>query len=130
MDVVAERKRLLERDAEWAAAASAGQDLERILSYWTDDGVVISPGMPKFVGKDALRKYVQESLQIPGFRISWTTSDATLSEDATLAYLFSQNKITMNGPDGNLVSSEGRGVTIWRRDDDGEWRCTVDIWNS
>jgi uncharacterized protein (TIGR02246 family) len=120
---------LLERDAEWAAAASAGQDLERILSYWTDDAVVISPGMPMLVGKEALRNFVQESLKIPGFSISWTTSDVTLSQDGTLAYLFSQNRVTMNGPDGNPIATEGRAVTVWRRDD-GEWRCAVDIWNS
>jgi ketosteroid isomerase-like protein len=60
-----ERTRLLQRDAEWAAAASEGRDLELVLSYWTDDAVVLAPGMPAVIGKDALRRYVQESLQSP-----------------------------------------------------------------
>ena len=38
-----ERARLLERDAEWARVASEGRDLERILSYWSDDTVTF-PG--------------------------------------------------------------------------------------
>jgi ketosteroid isomerase-like protein len=130
MDLTSVKKRLLERDAEWAEFATEGSDVERILSYWTDDAVVIGPGMPAIVGKDALRQYVQDSLQIPGFRISWTTSDATLSKDGTLAYLFSQNSVTVNGPDGAPVTTQGRAVTIWRREGDGEWRCVVDIWNS
>jgi hypothetical protein len=33
-DPSAEAERLLKRDAEWAALASAGQDIDRILSYW------------------------------------------------------------------------------------------------
>jgi hypothetical protein len=37
MDLERERKRLLERDAEWAALSSTGRDVERILSFWTDD---------------------------------------------------------------------------------------------
>ena len=36
----------------------------------------------------------------------------------------------MNGPDGALMTHTGRAVTIWRREPDGVWRCTVDIWNA
>ncbi|HYN25524.1 MAG TPA: hypothetical protein VES69_10830 [Pyrinomonadaceae bacterium] len=42
MDLALERTRLLQRDAEWAAAASEGHDLERVLSFWTDDAVVLA----------------------------------------------------------------------------------------
>lgn len=130
MDLAAEKTRLLERDADWAIVASEGSDLERILSYWTDDAVVLAPGLPVVIGKDALRSYVQDSMQIPGFRISWTSTDVTFSPDGNLAYMFSQNAVTMDAPDGTLATTEGRAVTIWRRESDGEWRCAVDIWNS
>lgn len=129
-DFVAEKSLVLKRDAEWAAAASAGKDIERILSYWTDDAIVMPAGFPSVVGKEALRHYVLGSLQIPGFRITWTSSDVTFSPDGNLAYMFSRNAVTMNGPDGAPITHEGRAVTIWRRDSDGEWRCAVDIWNA
>lgn len=128
-DISAERTRLLNRDAQWATAASEGRDIERILSFWTDDAVVMPPNLPAVVGKAALRAYVEVSLQIPGFRISWTSSDVVFSEDQKLAYMFSDNAVTMNGPDGAPKTTEGRAVTIWRRDTDGEWRCALDIWN-
>jgi len=130
LHLASERTRLLQRDAEWATAASEGRDLERILSYWTDDAVVFAPGLPAVVGKDALRQYVQASMQIPGFRISWTSTDVTFSPDGKLAYIFSRNAVTMNAADGTPATSEGRAVTIWRRESDGQWRCAVDIWNS
>jgi ketosteroid isomerase-like protein len=69
-------------------------------------------------------------MKIPGFRISWTTTDVTLSDDGTLAYMFSRNKVEMNAADGTPVTTEGRAVTVWRRESDGEWRCAVDIWNA
>lgn len=130
MDLTTERTRLLQRDAEWSTAASEGRDVERILSYWTDDAVVLPPGLPAVIGKAALRQYVEGSMQIPGFRISWTSTDATFSPDGNLAYMLSRNAVTMNAPDGTPTMTEGRAVTVWRREPDGEWRCAVDIWNA
>ena len=129
MDLQRERKRLLDRDAEWAALSSSGQDVDRILSFWTDDARVLAPGLPAFSGRAALRSYVEGALAIPGFHITWTTSEATLSPDGQLAYLLSTNAITMLGPEGQPVTTRGRGVTVWRRESDGNWRCAVDIWN-
>lgn len=130
MYLTAEKERLLRRDAEWARVASEGRDVDRILSYWTDDAVVIPPGLPSVVGKAALRQYVEASMQIPGFRITWESKDATFSPDGKLAYIFSRNEVTVNAPDGTPSTSEGRAVTIWRRESDGEWRCAVDVWNA
>ncbi len=130
MNIAAEKERLLRRDSEWARAASEGRDVDRILSYWTDDAVVLPPGLPSVVGKAALRQYVEGSMQIPGFRITWESKDVTLSPDGQLAYMSSRNTVTMNAPDGTPITTGGRAVTIWRREPDGEWRCAVDIWNA
>jgi ketosteroid isomerase-like protein len=130
LNLTAEKDRLLRRDAEWAKVASEGRDVERILSYWAEDAVVIPPGLPPVIGKVALRQYVEGSMQIPGFRITWESKDVTLSPDGQLAYMFSRNAVTMNTQDGTPITTEGRAVTIWRRESDGEWRCAVDIWNA
>src|SRR5690349_8033800 len=37
VDVASETSRLLERDRAWAAAASAGKDVDGVLAFWTDD---------------------------------------------------------------------------------------------
>jgi ketosteroid isomerase-like protein len=128
-DSSAEAERLLKRDAEWAALASEGRDIDRILSYWTDDAVVLAPDFPPIIGKIALRGYVENSLRIPGFEISWKSSEVHLSSDQNFAYMFSENSVTMNGPEGAPLTTRGRGITIWRREPDEQWRCTVDIWN-
>ena len=129
MDRERERKRLLELDAEWAALSSKGQDVDRIVAFWTDDARVFAPGLPALSGKAALRSYVEGALAIPGFHITWITSEASLSPDGQLAYLLSTNAVTMPGPGGQPVTTNGRAVTVWRREPDGNWRCVVDIWN-
>jgi ketosteroid isomerase-like protein len=129
MDLERERKRLLQRDAEWASISSGGRDVERILSFWTDDATVYPPGLPTLSGKAALRSYVESALAVPGFQITWISTDASLSPDGKLAYLVGTNAVTLPGPDGKLVTTKGRGLTVWRQEADGEWRCAVDIWN-
>ncbi len=130
MNLSKQKERLLERDTEWSKLAAEGTDVERILSYWTDDAVVLPPGLPAVVGKEALRQYVESSMQIPGFRITWTTSEVTLSPDERFAYMFSRNEVMMNAPDGTPMTTVGRAITIWRREADSEWRCAVEIWNA
>ena len=119
---------ILRLDAEWAKAAEA-RDLERILSYWSDDASVFPPGSPALVGKDAIRAYIGQSLQMPGFRISWKTNEVTVAESGDLAYGVGTNRISFTGPDGKPVTVEGKAVTVWRKDPTGGWKCVVDIWN-
>lgn len=128
-DEASERAALLARDAEWARAAAAGADVERIVSYWSDDAAIVPPGQPIVEGKAAIRAFVADSLRIPGFRVHWVSDRVSFSPDGGLAYMRSTNEFTVPGPDGTLVTLRGRAITVWRRDPDGEWRCVVDIWN-
>src|SRR4029079_18615637 len=128
-DLKAEEASLMKRDAEWSAVAHEAKDLEKILSFWADDAVVIPSGGPVADGKAAIRAFVQGALAIPGFKIRWKTTKATLSPDGKLAYLQSTTETTVNGPDGTPQTMESRGATVWRKDADGLWRCVLDIWN-
>src|SRR6184192_1029274 len=72
-DPLAEQAKLLRRDADWADLASAGKDVEKIVSYWSDDAVLIFPGQPVLEGKAAIRAYVSASLNTSGFKIHWVS---------------------------------------------------------
>ena len=128
-DLKAEEASLMKRDAEWSAVAYEAKDLEKILSFWADDAVVIPSGGPVADGKAKVRAFVQGALAIPGFKIRWTTTKATLSPDGKFAYLQSTTETTVNGPDGKPQSMDSRATTVWRKDPDGLWRCVLDTWN-
>jgi hypothetical protein len=51
---------------------------------------------PAVVGKAALRQYVESSLQVPGFRITWSTDEAVLSPDGQFAYLLGNNAVSLS----------------------------------
>jgi ketosteroid isomerase-like protein len=128
-DPAAEQTKLLRRDAEWADLASAGKDVEKIVSYWSDDAVLIFPGQPVLEGKAAIRAYVTESLNTPGFKIHWVSEKPTFSPDGELAYMRGKDELTVPGQNGAPVTLHLRGISIWRLDADGQWRCVVDISN-
>lgn len=128
-DPAAEQAKLLRRDAEWADLASAGKDVEKIVSYWSDDAVLIFPGQPVLEGKTAIRAYVTESLKTPGFKIHWVSEKPVFSPDGKLAYMRGNDELTVPGPNGAPVTVHLRGISIWRLDADGQWRCVVDIAN-
>jgi ketosteroid isomerase-like protein len=128
-DPAAEQAKLLRRDAEWADLASAGKDVEKIVSYWSDDAVLIFPAQPVLEGKAAIRAYVTESLKTPGFKIHWMSEKPTFSPDGKLAYMRGKDELTVPGQNGAPVTLHLRGISIWRLDADGQWRCVVDISN-
>jgi len=128
-DPATEQAKLLRRDAEWADLASAGKDVEKIVSYWSDDAVLIFPGQPVLEGKAAIRAYVAESLNTPGFKIHWVSEKPVFSPDGKLAYMRGKDELTVPGPNGAPMTVHLRGISIWRLDADGQWRCVVDISN-
>ena len=126
---IEEQQKLLQRDAEWAGIASAGKDVEKTISYFSDDALMIPQGQPIAEGKAAIRAYVTASFKIPGFRIHWKSEKVAFSPDGNLAYMRGTSTTTVPGPNGALVTIPGRGISVWRMEPDGLWRCVVDIWN-
>src|SRR5262249_53567788 len=99
-DAAAEGRKLLARDQEWSALASAGQDVDRTVSYWSADAITRPQGQPAIEGKAAIRAFVTSSFHTPGFNIHWTSRLPTFSVDGTLAYMHSETVTTVPGPNG------------------------------
>jgi ketosteroid isomerase-like protein len=128
-DAAAESSKLSQRDADWSSLSFEGKDIDRIVSYWSDDAHLLQPGLPPIEGKAAIRAFVSASLKIPGFKIHWVSEKPVFSPDGKMAYVLSAVETTAPGANGALESTHGRSVTVWRRDADGVWRCVVDISN-
>jgi ketosteroid isomerase-like protein len=128
-DAASEGQILLRRDAEWADLAAAGKDVDKVVSYWSDDAVVVFPGQPVIKGKAAIRAYVASCFQTPGFKIHWVSKDPTFSPDGKLAYMFGQDEATVPGPSGAPMILHSRGISVWRLEPDGHWRCVADVSN-
>jgi ketosteroid isomerase-like protein len=129
-DSKTEGEKLLRRDAEWADLATAGQDVEKVVSYWTEDAVLIFPGQPVLEGKAAIRAYVTASFNTPGFKIHWVSQKPVFSPDGKFAYMRGTDELMLPGPNGGTITLHLRGISVWRLDPDKQWRCVVDISNA
>lgn len=129
VDTKAEGERLMELSREWSRSA-ATDSIEKTLSYWADDAIVMSPGQPPIKGKKAIREMVESTSKIPGFKISWEPLSVAVAKSGDIAYMIEQNQITVNDSLGNPHSEFNKSVTIWRKETDGSWKNIVDMWNS
>jgi len=126
VNLSAEEAAIHRTDADRLAAAGS-YDLNRALPFWSDDATMLVPGVPRIEGREAVRKYVTESFAAPGFAITWKTEKVEVSQSGDLAYSTGTDRISVNGPDGKPLTEEGRGVTIWKKQTDGSWRCVLDV---
>ena len=112
----------------WARAVKAG-NVDSILSYWSDDAVVMEPDRPAISGRDTLRKMVEGSRKDPHFSITWEPERVVVAQSGDLGYLIEHNTVTFADPQGKVRTAHGKVVTVWKKDANGKWKCIVDIWN-
>src|SRR5437899_7592330 len=75
---------LRDLDAQWSAAA-AGKDVDKTVSFYSDDAIVMPPNASAATTKEAIRKVWQDLLASPGLGISWKTTKVEVSKSGDLA---------------------------------------------
>jgi ketosteroid isomerase-like protein len=128
-DRKAEAEKIMELSREWAKSAQT-TDVEKVLSYWSDDAIVMAPNQPTTRGKDALKKMLEMNATIPGFEVNWEPKEAYVSESGDLAYSIGVNYMKMLDSEGNKMTIFHKGVEVWKKQEDGSWKCVVDIFNT
>ena len=126
VDTKEESEKLMQASRDWSAAANS-RDIEKIVSYWTDDAILYSAGEPELKGKKAIREMVETSMKNPNFNISWEPISAEVCESGEMGYLLEKSKIVMKDSTGKEKIMTFKGVTIWKKQKDGTWKNAIDI---
>ncbi len=128
IDQEAEAEKLLQLSREWAKTAQ-GDNLEKTLNYWAKNATVLSPDQPAIKGHEGIRQMLEQSAKIPGFEVNWEPKEAFVSQSGDLGYVIAHNYFKFPDSTGNVFTTYGRGVEIWRKQEDGSWKTVVDIFN-
>ena len=128
-DLDAARRAVVAADSAWAAAAAA-RDLEASVNAMADDGTMFPPDQAPVVGRKAIKEYMAAAFAIPGFSVEWVTGETRVASSGDLAYSLNRSRYIVPDSSGTTRTIHAKGVTVWRRDADGKWRCVADIWNS
>jgi ketosteroid isomerase-like protein len=128
-DTKAIEQNLRDLDDQWSAAAGS-KDLEKTVSFYSEDAIVMPPNAASATTREAIRKVWQDLLASPGLVIRWKTTKVEVAKSGDLACLSGTYDLTMNDPSGKPVNDHGKYVEVWEKQPDGKWKCGSDIWNS
>jgi ketosteroid isomerase-like protein len=123
-DNKANEQAVRDADAEWSKVAGA-KDLDKTVSYYADDAVVLPPNQPMVTSKDGIRnlwKGFLDSLT----DISWKTTRVETSNSGNMGYLIGTYAMTMK--DG--TKDTGKYCEVWKKRADGKWKVVADMFSS
>lgn len=103
--------------ADWKAFAEA---------HYTEDAVLYPPNGPEVSGRDAIEAYMATWPPLTKFHVEDVKMDGTKE----VTYILYSYDIGMQINDTTAVNETGRGIELWRKLDDGSWRCFADVWNT
>jgi ketosteroid isomerase-like protein len=120
---------LRDADAAWSKAAES-KDLDKTVSYYSADAIVLPPNAPTATTKEEIKKIWQDMLATPGFAISWKATKVEVAKSGDLGFVSGTYEMTMNDASGKPVNDRGKYVEVWEKKADGKWKCGTDTWNS
>jgi ketosteroid isomerase-like protein len=114
---------LRDLDEQWSKAAGA-KDLDKTVSYYADDAVVLPPNESAVTSKDGIRNLWKGFLDTVT-SISWTATRVEMAKSGDMACLTGTYELTMK--DG--TKERGKYCEVWEKKG-ATWKCGTDIWNS
>ena len=104
----------------------AAKDLNRIVSYYAPDAVLMATGFPPAAGKDAITAMHKQLLDDPNISLKFAASRVEVSGD--LAFTQGSYEMTMTDPATKKPANDkGNYVTVYKRQADGSWKAVSDI---
>jgi uncharacterized protein (TIGR02246 family) len=120
----ASEQALRDLDAQWSATA-ATKDLDKTVSFYADDAVVLPPNEPMVGSKDGIRNLWKGLLDSIS-DISWKATRVEIAKSGDMAVLIGAYDMTMK--DG--AKDHGKYCEVWEKKPDGEWKCGTDMFSS
>ena len=127
---------LIQKDKEAITAVSKARakafnegDAQGIARHFTEDAILMAPGKPASVGRQAVKAYYQGIFDEYITELDSYYEEVEVSGD--LAYGRGEATVRLTPRDGgNSTVAKAKYLNILRRQSDGTWKTTHDIWNS
>ena len=120
---------LRDADAQLSAAAAA-KDLDKTVSYYSDNAVVMPPNSGRATTKEAIQSALKDLLASPGSTVSWKATKVEVAKSGDLACVSGTYEEMTIDVSGKPVKDCGKYVKVWQKQPDGKWTFSADIWNS
>jgi uncharacterized protein (TIGR02246 family) len=103
-------------------------DVERLVSRYSDDAVLMLPNLPPATGKEAIRDALKQMVQDGNFSLKLENPIVEVARDGDLAWSHGTYRASFTEPGGNRrIQDQGSYVIAYRRQTDGLWKAVADI---
>jgi uncharacterized protein (TIGR02246 family) len=129
MNLAAEEKAIRDAEAEFSKAV-ATKDVEKVVAFYAEDGVMLDQGEAVATGKAAIRASYTQFLALPDVELTWTPTKVEVAKSGDMAYDIGTYAMSRKDANGKIVNERGKYTTIWKKGAKGDWKAVVDTSNS
>jgi uncharacterized protein (TIGR02246 family) len=113
------------------AEANLAKDADAVAAVYATDAIEMPPNRPAIVGVEAIRASYQSAFESGMESTEFTVTSVAI--DGMNGLAFDRGTWSWTGTPPGMsepVTETGKYLTIARRQEDGSWLWTADIWNS
>jgi ketosteroid isomerase-like protein len=119
---------LIETDLAFSRLSQEKGIKYAFIKYAADSVVILREKSYPQIGKYALLKRF-ESFSDSGFVLTWEPLFADIARSGELGYTYGIYTSVSSDSTGKLLTGKGTYVSIWKKDQDGQWKYVLDTGN-
>ena len=124
----ADEETIRKLDVEWSAAAHS-RDVEKTISFYADDALVLPDRAPIVNGKAQIREFWGQLLSSPDVELSFEPSKIIVAKSKDMAYEIGTYSMKAKDAQGNPITEVGKFVVVWKKQAGNQWKVVADIFN-
>jgi ketosteroid isomerase-like protein len=105
---------------------AVAKDFNALSMFYTEDAVVMPPNEAAVTGRAAIKTWFEALPPLTAFKLTEVSSDGV----GDLGYVHGTYEMTFTLPDSTVVTDHGKYVEVRRRQADGSWLISHDIFNT
>jgi uncharacterized protein (TIGR02246 family) len=108
---------------------SLTKDLDAIVSFYTDDAVMLPGDAPVANTRQTIRDLWAPMLA-PNASVTWQVNQAEVARSGDLGYARGVYQLVIKDAAGKATTEHGKFVEIWKKQADSKWKCAVDSFSA
>ena len=126
VDLDKERTLLFKTDQEFAEKSKEIGPAEAFYLYMDNDGIQIPVNGEVVIGDESIRNRM---LSAGEYQLFWVPKKAEVALAGDMGWTWGTYTYQATDDAGNAIERKGKYLNIWKKQEDGSWKVSVDIGN-
>jgi ketosteroid isomerase-like protein len=104
----------------------AEEGIPKAFLYYADENAVLMRNNQLIIGKGAIKNLYVSIEKDPNISLTWKADFVDVSSSGDLGYTYGEYTYSFKDENGNTQSEKGIFHTVWKRQENGDWRFVWD----